>query len=232
MAMACILILIGSVGTVFFAQKIPQQLFQSWHQECTDYLCAPIMYQALSQRKRLISALLFLLLGTVVYWRFQDHFFAMISSLIFTCMLLIASIIDIDYKILPDQLTLGLLWIGLITNCFVGFAPLSSAIFGAAFGYVSLLSVYHAYRFVTKKEGLGYGDFKLLAAVGGWLGTSAIPITLLIASVLACFTMGIYIILFKADHQKPFPFGPFLAIAGWFILVGKPWLMHFFPFLI
>lgn len=227
---AAVFILAGSFCALFFAKKIPQRLFLSWHEECTDYLREPIIYQPPSRTKQFIIVLLFLLLGALIYWRFHDHLFSFISALIFTWILFVASVVDTDYKILPDQLTLMLLWLGLIVNCFSLFSPLSSAVFGAVTGYLFLFITYHAYRLIAKKEGLGHGDFKLLAAIGAWLGVPAIPITLLIASLLACVVIGINILFFNANHQKPFPFGPFLALAGWLIFAGKPLLIHFFPF--
>ena len=227
-----VLILVIALSGSFFVQKIPSWLSKHWHAECTDYLNQPIIYKNNSLFKRAIPAVLFVILSIAILLRFHYSFSLSIAALLFTWILLIASFIDGDYKILPDQLTLTLLWIGLLVNCFSLFTTLTSAIFGAVTGYLLLFITFHLYKLITKKEGLGYGDFKLLAAIGAWLGLVAIPITLLLASVLACIVIGGKMLLSKTSLQEQFPFGPFLAFAGWFVLVGKPFLLHFFPLLV
>ena len=106
------------------------------------------------------------------------------AMLVFTWLLLAMSVIDIDYQILPDTLTLGLLWIGLLVNSQGLFTDLSDAVYGAAAGYLALWSVYWIFKLLTGKEGMGFGDFKLLAALGAWLGVSALPVIILLSSVV------------------------------------------------
>ena len=127
--------------------------------------------------------------------------------------------IDLDKMLLPDQLTLPLLWGGLLFNLAGGFVPLADAVIGAMAGYLVLWSLYWAFKLLTGKEGMGHGDFKLLAALGAWLGWQALPIVLLLSSLVGAI-IGIGLILLRNHHQgKPIPFGPYLAIAGWIALL-------------
>ncbi len=127
--------------------------------------------------------------------------------------------IDIDHQLLPDRITLPLLWLGLLANSFGYFTSLESAVYGAMAGYLSLWSVYWGFKLLTGKEGMGYGDFKLLAALGAWVGISQIPLIILLSSVVGA-VLGISMILFrKHEKQIPIPFGPYLAIAGWIALI-------------
>ncbi|MCP4598127.1 A24 family peptidase [Neptuniibacter sp.] len=127
--------------------------------------------------------------------------------------------IDIDHQLLPDRITLPLLWLGLLANSFGYFTSLESAVYGAMAGYLSLWSVYWGFKLLTGKEGMGYGDFKLLAALGAWVGISQIPLIILLSSVVGA-VFGISMILFrKHEKQIPIPFGPYLAIAGWIALI-------------
>ena len=127
--------------------------------------------------------------------------------------------IDTDTQLLPDNMTLPLLWLGLILNAFTTFTTLESALWGAIFGYLSLWSVYWLFKLLTGKEGMGYGDFKLLAALGAWFGWQLLPIIILVSSVVGA-VIGISMILVKGkDKNIPIPFGPYLAIAGWVTLI-------------
>lgn len=144
---------------------------------------------------------------------------ALLAALLLTWVLVVLTFIDLDKMLLPDQLTLPLLWGGLLFNLAGGFVPLADAVIGAMAGYLVLWSLYWAFKLLTGKEGMGYGDFKLLAALGAWLGWQALPIVLLLSSLVGAI-IGISLILLRNHHQgKPIPFGPYLAIAGWIALL-------------
>jgi len=129
------------------------------------------------------------------------------------------AVIDYDTQYLPDQITLPFLWLGLILNLNNTFTDINSAIIGAIAGYLSLWSIYHLFKLITKKEGMGYGDFKLLALLGAWMGWQFLPVIIILSSLVGSI-IGISLILFK-KHQRdiPIPFGPYLAIAGWIALL-------------
>ncbi|MFL9626714.1 prepilin peptidase [Aeromonas jandaei] len=142
-----------------------------------------------------------------------------LAALLLTWVLVALTFIDLDKMLLPDQLTLPLLWGGLLFNLSGGFAPLADAVIGAMAGYLALWSLYWAFKLLTGKEGMGYGDFKLLAALGAWLGWQALPIILLLSSLVGAI-IGISLIALRKHHQgNPIPFGPYLAIAGWIALL-------------
>ena len=122
--------------------------------------------------------------------------------------------IDLDTQLLPDMLTLPLLWLGLFVNLFGLFAPLADAVVGAMAGYLSLWSVYWLFKLATGKEGMGHGDFKLLAAIGAWLGWQVLPATIFLAAVVGALVGLARIVLGRAAREQPIPFGPFLSAAG------------------
>ena len=137
----------------------------------------------------------------------------------FTWSVLALTFIDLDTQYLPDQITLPLLWLGLLINLDNTFTDIQSAILGAAAGYLSLWLVYKLFKLITNKEGMGYGDFKLLAMIGAWCGWQAVPAVILISSVIGSI-VGISLILIKYHEKgKPIPFGPYLAGAGWLVLL-------------
>jgi leader peptidase (prepilin peptidase)/N-methyltransferase len=147
-----------------------------------------------------------------------------VAALGFAWTLLALTLIDLDHKLLPDSLTLPLLWAGLLVNLpFDGrglFAPLSSSVLGAAGGYLALWSVYKLFKLITGKEGMGYGDFKLLAAIGAWLGWQLLPVVILLSAVVGS-VVGIALIAFGGrSSQTAIPFGPYLAAAG---LIAMLW---------
>ncbi|WP_028864934.1 prepilin peptidase [Psychromonas aquimarina] len=143
----------------------------------------------------------------------------LVFGLIFTWVLISLTFIDFDTMLLPDQLTLPLLWLGLLINISGTFTGLTDAVLGAVFGYLSLWSVYWGFKLLTGKEGMGYGDFKLLAALGAWFGWQALPLIILISSFAGAI-IGIAVLLASKDKKsRPIPFGPYLAIAGWVYLV-------------
>ncbi len=149
----------------------------------------------------------------------------------FSWILLCLIFIDIDHQLLPDNLTLPLLWLGLLINTTGLFTSLENAVWGAAAGYISLWSVYWAFKLLTGKEGMGYGDFKLLAALGAWAGATQLPLIILLSSLVGAI-FGIAMMIFqKHDHQKPLPFGPYLAVAGWIALLwGDTITGHYLQF--
>ena len=138
--------------------------------------------------------------------------------------------IDFDTQLLPDDLTLPLLWAGLLVNVSGVFVPLTTAVIGAAAGYLSLWSIYWLFKLIRGKEGMGFGDFKLLAALGAWLGWQMLPVIVLLSSVVGT-VIGISLIVFKGrDHNIPLAFGPYLAIAGAIALFWGPSLVKlYFP---
>ena len=140
-------------------------------------------------------------------------------ALIFTWFLIALTFIDFDTMLLPDQLTLPLLWLGLLVNLSHSFVSLEDAVLGAVFGYLSLWSIYWAFKLVTGKEGMGYGDFKLFAALGAWFGWQALPLIILLSSFVGAIIGIIIIVLSKHKQSQAFPFGPYLAAAGWAYLV-------------
>jgi leader peptidase (prepilin peptidase)/N-methyltransferase len=141
---------------------------------------------------------------------------------LFTWMLISLTFIDYDTTLLPDQITYPLLWLGLITNTFFnGIVPAADALAGAVAGYLFLWGTYWAFKLVTGKEGMGYGDFKLLAALGAWLGWQALPSIILIAAASGLTYAVGRILLARQQSSEPIPFGPFLAIAGWVTLVFR-----------
>ncbi len=141
------------------------------------------------------------------------------AALLFTWMLLALAVIDLRTQLLPDDLTLPLLWLGLGLSLWSVFAAPEAAIIGAIAGYLSLWLVFQLFRLVTGKEGMGYGDFKLLAALGAWLGWQALPMVILLSSLVGA-AVGIGMVLFmRHDRRVPLPFGPYLAAAGWLALM-------------
>ena len=149
-------------------------------------------------------------------------------ALILTWSLLALIFIDIDHQLLPDSITLPLLWLGLSLSLFDVFTDTHASIIGAIAGYSALWAVFHLFKLATGKEGMGYGDFKLLALFGAWLGWQYLPIIILLSSVVGA-VIGIAMIIFvKHDHNVPIPFGPYLATAGWIALLWGHDLNQFY----
>ncbi len=154
------------------------------------------------------------ILSAVVIWRFGPNW-AGLGGLLFTWALIAAAGIDLRTQLLPDQLTLPLLWLGLLLALVPLFVDGRAAIEGAAIGYLALWCVYWIFKLLTGKEGMGYGDFKLLAALGAWMGPIALLPIVLLSSFIGA-VVGVIALRARAqDHSTPIPFGPFLAIAGW-----------------
>ncbi|VAW56777.1 Leader peptidase (Prepilin peptidase) / N-methyltransferase [hydrothermal vent metagenome] len=140
-------------------------------------------------------------------------------GLIFTWALIALTMIDAKTQLLPDNITLPLLWLGLLVNTSNLYTELNSSVLGAMLGYLILWSIYKLFKLVTGKEGMGYGDFKLLAALGAWMGWMMLPQIILLSSLVGA-TIGISMIIFRQhDKSEPIPFGPYLAIAGWIAFI-------------
>ncbi|MEW6370140.1 MAG: A24 family peptidase [Pseudomonadota bacterium] len=153
------------------------------------------------------------LISALLVWTFGSGW-AGLGALLFAYLLIAMTFIDYDTKLLPDDLTYPLLWAGLLINIDGTFVPLRDAVIGAAAGYLVLWAVYWLFKLVTGKEGMGYGDFKLLAALGAWLGWAMLPTIILLSSVVGAI-VGISLIVFaKRGRDNPIPFGPYLAAAG------------------
>ena len=146
-------------------------------------------------------------------WHFGFGLAAFAAMLFLWCMIAL-SFIDFDTQLLPDSITLPLLWAGLLLNLGDTFVDLGSAVIGAAAGYLSLWSVYWGFRIATGKEGMGFGDFKLLAAVGAWLGWQMLPLVVLASSFVGAIIGISLMLLAKHGRNVPIPFGPYLAVAG------------------
>jgi leader peptidase (prepilin peptidase)/N-methyltransferase len=163
----------------------------------------------ISPRYPIIEALTALMSGFVA-WHYGYGFVA-IAALIFVWALIALAVIDLNTQLLPDDITLPLLWIGLLVNINQGFTDIQAAVIGAVAGYLSLWSIYWCFKLITGKEGMGYGDFKLLAAIGAWLGWSMLPVVILLSSLVGAL-VGIGLILAaKLNRNIPIPFGPYLV---------------------
>jgi leader peptidase (prepilin peptidase) / N-methyltransferase len=168
------------------------------------------------------------LLSAAVVWRFGFHWQS-VAALFVTWALVALTVIDLDHQILPDVITMPLLWLGLLASLawHAGLAPPlptdpRSAILGAVAGYLSLWSVYWAFKLLTGKEGMGYGDFKLFGALGAWMGWQMLPLVLLLSAFTGA-VVGIALIVARGrDRNIPIPFGPYLAAAGWIALMWGP----------
>jgi leader peptidase (prepilin peptidase) / N-methyltransferase len=162
------------------------------------------------------------LLSAVLVWHFGSGWLGL-ASLAFAYFLIAMTLIDYDTKTLPDDLTYPLLWLGLLVNLNGTIVPLRDAVIGAMAGYVSLWAVYWLFKLATGKEGMGYGDFKLLAALGAWMGWAMLPTIIILSSVVGAI-VGISLIVFaRRDRNNPIPFGPYLAAAGMIaLLYGIP----------
>ena len=175
----------------------------------------------ISLRYPLIEALTGLLFGLAA-WHF-GFTAAGLGALVLIAALFALTVIDFDTQLLPDDITLPLLWIGLALNAFNVYTDLKSAVVGAMAGYLSLWSVYWLFKLFTGKEGMGYGDFKLLAALGAWLGWQMLPLTILLSSLVGAVVGISMMVIARHGRNVPIPFGPYLAAAGLIALAwGKP----------
>ena len=174
----------------------------------------------ISLRYPIVEALTAVLSGYVA-WRFGVSFVTL-AALLFCWALIALTFIDADTQLLPDQITQPLIWLGLLANLGGLFTDIQTAIIGAVVGYFSLWTVYWLFKLVTGKEGMGYGDFKLLAAIGAWLGWQMLPMVILLSSLVGA-VIGIGLMVFaRHGRETPIPFGPYLAIAGVIALFHGP----------
>ena len=185
------------------------------------YCKAPISWQYP------LVELLTALASAAIAWKFGFGW-PLAAGLVFTWILIAASGIDARTQLLPDQLTLPLLWLGLLLALIPMWVAPSSAIIGAAIGYLSLWSVFWLFKFATGKEGMGYGDFKLLGALGAWMGAAALLPIILLSSLIGALVGGAALALRGQDRGTPIPFGPFIAAAGWVWFVFGDWLGGFY----
>jgi len=173
--------------------------------------------QAISIRYPLIE-LLTGVMSAVIAWHFGFGWQAG-TALLLTWALIALSMIDADHQLLPDTITLPFLWLGLTLSLFPVFADMRSSLIGAIAGYMSLWIVYQLFKLLTGKEGMGFGDFKLLALLGAWLGWQSLPMIILLSSLVGAVLGGAMIAIQGRDRAQPIPFGPYLAIAGWIALL-------------
>jgi len=171
----------------------------------------------------LLTAVLFVM----TIWHFGPNLQGL-TALFLTAFLVAMAGIDIDHQLLPDNMTIPLMWAGIVLSFWSVHIDLSSSIAGAIAGYLILWSIYHLFRLLTGKEGMGYGDFKLLAALGAWMGWQMLPLIVLLSSVVGAV---VGLTLMGTGHLKkdrPMPFGPFIAAAGWIALVWGDRIMGFY----
>jgi len=196
--------------TITAAENIPVVSYLALRGRCAN--CKT----RISARYPLVE-LLTALISFGLIWHFGSGLAGLFSA-IFAYFLIALALIDVDTQLLPDDLTLPLLWIGLLVNTQGIFCSLESAVLGAALGYMALWMVYWIFKLITGKEGMGYGDFKLLAALGAWCGWAALPAIILISSVIGAI-VGLGLMAIKRrGREVPIPFGPYLAIGGLLML--------------
>jgi leader peptidase (prepilin peptidase)/N-methyltransferase len=162
----------------------------------------------------LLTAILFV----VTIWHFGPTVQGA-SALALTAVLIVLTGIDADTQLLPDNFTLSLLWAGILVNLFNVHTSLPDSVIGAILGYMSLWLIYHLFRLLTGKEGMGYGDFKLMGALGAWLGWQMLPLIVLLSSLVGAVLGLALMAVGKMHRDKPMPFGPFIAAAGWIALI-------------
>lgn len=157
------------------------------------------------------------LLAVAAAWQF-GWTMQSVAAMLFGWALLTLAMIDIDHQLLPDSITLPLLWLGLLLNATAGWVPLADAVWGAAAGYLLLWAVFWLFKWATGKDGMGHGDFKLLAALGAWLGWQQLALIVVLSSAVGAVVGTMLILVQGRDRAVPIPFGPYLAAAGWIAL--------------
>lgn len=180
----------------------------------------------ISIRYPLVEALT-CIVSVYVAWKFGFTWQTM-AALLFTWICICLTFIDLDYHLLPDQLTLSLLWIGLLCSLFGIFANSHDAILGAVAGYLIFAAIQWAFGHVTGKTGMGQGDFKFLAALGAFLGWQMLPLVILLASISGVIIGFTHMIIKRNFKSVPLPFGPYLAVAGWVALLWGPEIMQYY----
>jgi leader peptidase (prepilin peptidase) / N-methyltransferase len=209
---------------VTMLENIPLVSFIWQRGQCTA------CHQAISWRYPFIE-LLSASLAIILAWQF-GFTWQLLGALTLTWILLALSMIDFDHQLLPDSLTLPGLWLGLGVNLFNLYTNIEASVIGAIAGYLFLWSIYWIFKLLTGKEGMGYGDFKLLALLGAWLGWQPLPSIILISSFLGALVGISLIIIRQHDKNVPIPFGPYLAFAGWiYLLWGEKLTQTYFTWL-
>jgi len=158
------------------------------------------------------------LMTAFVAWHFGYGFQAL-AAMVLTWVLITLSMIDFDTQLLPDNITLPVMWLGILVNMYGTFTTLESSIIGAMAGYLSLWSIYQIHHLLTGREGMGFGDFKLLALLGAWMGWQSLLVIVLLSSLVGAIVGITLIVALGRDRQIPIPFGPYLATAGWISLI-------------
>jgi leader peptidase (prepilin peptidase)/N-methyltransferase len=158
------------------------------------------------------------ILSALVAWHFGVSW-ETATALALSYALIALTFIDFDRQLLPDSITLPFLWLGLALSLFNIFTDARASLIGAIAGYLSLWFVYHLFRLLTQKEGMGYGDFKLLALLGAWLGWTMLPAIILLSSLVGAILGTVWLSLSNQHRETPLPFGPYLAAAGWLTLM-------------
>jgi leader peptidase (prepilin peptidase) / N-methyltransferase len=219
------------------SQALPSRMEREWTAECRALLqakgeLAAGLEEAESAAAyspcRLWLRFAVALVGAITAWRFGFGWQGG-AAIFLTWVLLLLTLIDLRTQLLPDIITLPLLWLGLLLNFGGLFTTLPAAVLGAVFGYLSLWAIFHAFRLLTGKEGMGYGDFKLLALLGAWLGWQVLPLVLLLSALLGA-VVGLALIIWGGhDRRQPIPFGPWLALAGWVALLAGDQLLQIWP---
>ena len=171
----------------------------------------------------LVTALMTLILASQ-----YNASWALLGAMLFTWSLIALTMIDVDHQLLPDDITLPLMWLGLAFSLLGVSVSLQDAVLGAMLGYLSLWSVYWLFKLLTGKEGMGYGDFKLLAALGAWLGWQAVPLVILLSSLVGALCGVAIMLATRRGKDVPIPFGPYLAMAGWIALMWGDKLMSYY----
>jgi len=206
--------------------RLPRTMERKWQADCPNTghsLHAPASYCSqcetpmASWRNPTIELLTSALFAACA-WRFGPTPIALCGMALSATLVALAWI-DLESRLLPDALTLPLAWAGLLVNLGDGFTPLPLAVLGAVAGYGSLWIIFHAWRFCTGRDGMGYGDFKLLAALGAWFGVDALPRLLLSASLVAMLAGGTLLLMGRGRWGRPLAFGPYLALAGMAVLL-------------
>lgn len=171
----------------------------------------------------LTTAILFV----VTIWHFGPNLQGL-SALVLTAFLIALTGIDLDHQLLPDNMTQPLMWAGILLAFWSIHTDLFSSVTGAIAGYLSLWSIYHLFKLLTGKEGMGYGDFKLLAALGAWMGWQVLPLIVLLSSLVGAVVGLSLMVSGKLQRDKPMPFGPFLAVAGWIALIWGDKIINYY----
>lgn len=180
----------------------------------------------ISIRYPIIEAVTALLSAVVATWFGAS--WATAGLLLLTWALVALTMIDIDHQLLPDSITLPLVWLGVLFNTQGIYTTLEASVYGAVFGYLSLWSVFWLFKLATGKEGMGFGDFKLLAALGAWLGWQYLPVMIILSSMVGAVIGIAGILVMGRDKNIPIPFGPYLAIAGWITIFWGDALIDFY----